>query len=88
MLCPACGYEEPEDSICSKCHTRLAVKTNNSETHPSSSAIPPTPSMGLEGKPQEEKYRRKPLMDLDLTIPELEADEKKQPNILKKDQKP
>lgn len=90
MQCPVCGYEEKGGSVCSKCHTSLPVKVKKPETGPSSPVVPPKPSTPPPAKqPTKEKYRRRPLMDLDLTVPELETEEeKKEADKSKTDKKP
>ena len=79
MRCPVCGYKEEEVSICSQCHASLPVKIEKPVARPASLPIrpkPPIPPIPLPiEEPPKEKFRRRPLMDLDLTIPELETEE-------------
>jgi len=88
MQCLVCGYEEKGDSICSKCHSSLPVKIKKPKIGPSSPAVPPKPSTPSSAeRPPKEKYRRRPLMDLDLTIPELETEEEKQAKLKESSEK-
>lgn len=77
MQCPTCGYEEKGVSICSQCHASLPVKIDKPVASPPPSPTRPKPPILPlpAGEPPKEKHRRRPLMDLDLTIPELEVDE-------------
>ena len=95
MHCPVCGYEEKAGSVCSQCHASLPskpAKTEKTVARPSSFPIRPKPPISLPTEePPKEKYRRRPLMDLDLTIPELETEEEIQTKLKEssqKDQKP
>jgi hypothetical protein len=82
MRCPICGYEEKAVSICSQCHASLPVKIEKPVTPPPSVPIRPKPPMPLlTEEPPKEKFRRRPLMDLDLTIPELETEDEIQAKL-------
>jgi hypothetical protein len=88
MQCPVCGYEEKGDSVCSRCHSSLPVKTKKPETGPSLPTVPAKPSTSPPPEQiPKEKYRRRPLMDLDLTIPELETDEERQAKLKESSEK-
>jgi hypothetical protein len=76
MRCPICGYEEKAGSICSQCHASLPGKTEKTAIRPPAVPINPKPPIPKStNQPPKEKFRRRPLMDLDLTIPELETEE-------------
>ena len=79
MHCPICGYEEKAGSVCSQCHASLPIKTAKIEkslTQPASFPVRPKSTIpSLPAQLPKEKHRRRPLMDLDLTIPELETEE-------------
>lgn len=88
MQCPVCGFEEKGDSVCSKCHTSLPVKIKKPEAGPSSTTVPAKPSTPSSGEqPPKEKHRRRPLMDLDITIPELETEEEKRARLKESSEK-
>jgi len=88
MQCPTCGYEEEAVSICSQCHASLPVKIEKPSTRPPSLPVRPKPPIPLPvEEPPKEKYRRRPLMDLDLTIPELETEEEIQAKLKEPSQK-
>ena len=86
MRCPSCGYEETGNSVCSQCHNPLASKTKKPATNPPAPVVPSKkPARPAPPDPPEEKHRRRPLMDLDLTIPELVTEEEKTPDPPKTD---
>ena len=92
MHCTICGYENKAGSVCSQCHASLPVKVEKKPAQPPTLPIRPKPPIQLPtAEPPKEKFRRRPLMDLDLTIPELETDEEIQTKLKEsnnKDKKP
>ena len=87
MRCLTCGYEEITGSICSQCHTPLPVKAKKSAERPSTPSTPPKSATPPTAEPPKEKFRRRPLMDLDLTIPELETEEERQAKLKESSEK-
>jgi hypothetical protein len=88
MSCPLCGYEEKTGSVCSQCHASLPTKIEKPVAQPVSLPTHPKPPISpSSGEPPKEKFRRRPLMDLDLTIPELETEEEIQARLKESNQK-
>ena len=82
MGCPVCGYEEKAGTVCSQCHASLPVKIEKAASPPPSNPVVRKPVLPISPEPPpKEKFRRRPLMDLDLTIPELETEEEIQERL-------